>query len=122
MTFLGIRRVDLLVWRMPLQQKQRLMETEKVDRELLQINPAEKRTNRQKALAKHTESISNPCIINFCLMFLCRKVLAFLLSFYITRENFQCPSSHTSPTAASVCSLSGLLNKLSKKNCTNLLT
>lgn len=50
---MGIRIEDLLVLRMPLQQKQRLMETEKVDRELLQINPAEKRKNRQKPLTIH---------------------------------------------------------------------
>lgn len=53
MTYLGIRIEDLLALRMPLQQKQRLMETEKVDCELLQINPAEKRKNRQKALTIH---------------------------------------------------------------------
>lgn len=53
MTYLGIRIEDLLALRMPLQQKQRLMETEKVDRELLQINPAEKRKNRQKPLTIH---------------------------------------------------------------------
>lgn len=34
MTYMGIRIEDLQVLRMPLQQKQRLMETEKVDREL----------------------------------------------------------------------------------------
>lgn len=55
---MGIRIEDLLVLRMPLQQKQRLMETEKVDRELLQINPAEKRTNRQKALTTHVSLTS----------------------------------------------------------------
>lgn len=55
---MGIRIEDLLVLRMPLQQKQRLMETEKVDRELLQINPAEKRTNRQKALTIHVSLTS----------------------------------------------------------------
>lgn len=58
MTYLGIRIEDLLALRMPLQQKQRLMETEKVDRELLQINPAEKRTNRQKALTIHVSLTS----------------------------------------------------------------
>lgn len=58
MTYLGIRIEDLLALRMPLQQKQRLMETEKVDRELLQINPAEKRKNRQKALTIHVSLTS----------------------------------------------------------------
>lgn len=58
MTYMGIRIEDLQVLRMPLQQKQRLMETEKVDRELLQINPAEKRTNRQKALTTHVSLTS----------------------------------------------------------------